>query len=316
MQTADPNRPLVTVILPAFNAERTIRTAIESAVAQTHDLVEIIVCDDASADATCAAVESLGCHQVRLIRHDENLGPGASRDSAIAQAKGEWLALLDADDAWAPDRIRKLLAASNSVDIVFDDIAMCLDGPGPLSPIGRLHGSRAFGGDGSATDVPLAEYLGSQRLLIQPMLRARAVRKAGVVHSNRRFGEDAEFYIRLSLQGLRMRYVPEPLYFYRIRPGSLTSDARERGAMRTMLLDFLSDVRMPPEALAALRLKIEGLELDARAYEAIDMLKRGEIRNAARLVAANPGVLGSIAGRLPRRTWMEFRRLARRSPRQ
>lgn len=104
----------VSVVVPAFNAERTIEAAVESVLAQTHSDFELIVCDDASADKTPDIVLSYADERVRLVKNTRNLGEGSSRDKAIAAAHGEWIAVLDADDAWSPDRLEKLTQVAAS----------------------------------------------------------------------------------------------------------------------------------------------------------------------------------------------------------
>jgi cellulose synthase/poly-beta-1,6-N-acetylglucosamine synthase-like glycosyltransferase len=98
----------VSVIIPAYNAAPQIGRAIESALAQTHAPLEILVVDDGSRDRTAEIVGRLP-PPVRLIRK-ENGGPATARNLGAREARGEWLALLDADDWWFPDKLRAQLA--------------------------------------------------------------------------------------------------------------------------------------------------------------------------------------------------------------
>ncbi|MEJ5260300.1 MAG: glycosyltransferase family 2 protein [Anaerohalosphaeraceae bacterium] len=93
----------ISVIIPAYNAETVIRRAIDSVLAQTLPPCEIIVVDDGSADGTRQAVQSYG-GRIRYIRQD-NQGASAARNAGIQAASGEWIAFLDADDEWLPDRL-------------------------------------------------------------------------------------------------------------------------------------------------------------------------------------------------------------------
>lgn len=104
--------PLVTVIVPAFNAEATIDRTLNSVRVQTHCNLEILVVDDGSADLTAAIVENHAAAdpRVRLIRQ-ANAGVAAARNRAIAEARGEFIAPIDADDLWRPTKIEKHLAA-------------------------------------------------------------------------------------------------------------------------------------------------------------------------------------------------------------
>ncbi len=99
--------PTVSCIVPAFNAERFLRQALDSVFAQTYRPLEVIVVDDGSTDATAAVAEAAG---VVLLRQ-ENAGFLAARDAGLAAASGEYVAFLDADDLWVADKIERQVAA-------------------------------------------------------------------------------------------------------------------------------------------------------------------------------------------------------------
>ncbi len=97
--------PLVSVIIPAYNSEKTLSRAIGSALEQNSIPLEIIVVDDGSTDGTADKVREYG-GKVRLIQQ-ENRGAGAARNRGVAEAAGEFIAFLDADDEYLPDRLCK-----------------------------------------------------------------------------------------------------------------------------------------------------------------------------------------------------------------
>lgn len=98
----------VSVVIPAYNAEATLADALDSVLAQTRPPDEIIVVDDGSRDGTATLAESYGPRGVKLLRR-ENGGPGRARNTGITAATGELVALLDADDAWATDKLARQL---------------------------------------------------------------------------------------------------------------------------------------------------------------------------------------------------------------
>jgi glycosyltransferase involved in cell wall biosynthesis len=105
---------LVSVVVPAYNRAAVIGAAIGSVLAQTlpspQAAVEIIVVDDASDDDLAGALRPFG-ESVRLIRHERNKGAAAARNTAVAAAGGDFLAFLDSDDTWSPDKLAHQMAA-------------------------------------------------------------------------------------------------------------------------------------------------------------------------------------------------------------
>lgn len=121
--------PLVSVIIPAYNAERTIVSCLDSVCLQTYSNLEIIVVDDGSTDQTLALLNTYqqdhtGCRL--CIFTQKNAGPSVARNHGIAEAKGEFIAFLDADDQWYRDKIESQLK------VFYSDEKVALE-------IGRAH---------------------------------------------------------------------------------------------------------------------------------------------------------------------------------
>lgn len=110
VDVAGSKEGLVSVVIPAYNAADTIARAIASARSQDYRPIEIIVVDDASEDETCATVEALAGNDLTLIRQPVNGGVAAARNVALSQATGEFVAFLDADDEWLPEKIGRQVA--------------------------------------------------------------------------------------------------------------------------------------------------------------------------------------------------------------
>ena len=117
--------PLVSVIVPAYQAASTLGRALDSALAQDYPALEVIVVDDGSTDATRPLVEAYVARDPRVRYYwQANLGVGAARNTAVAHAQGEYLALLDADDAWLPGKLRlqaEVLRRHPAIGLVFSD---------------------------------------------------------------------------------------------------------------------------------------------------------------------------------------------------
>jgi glycosyltransferase involved in cell wall biosynthesis len=103
--------PLVSVIVPAYNAEKFISVAVSSVVAQTYSALEVIVIDDGSSDSTKDIVNEIAANDSRVKCYSiKNSGRAAARNYGISKATGSWFAFLDADDFWAPEKLSKQLA--------------------------------------------------------------------------------------------------------------------------------------------------------------------------------------------------------------
>ena len=105
---------LVSIIMPSYNTARFIEESIKSVLAQTYTNWELIIVDDASTDNTDAVVENLKCHcerseAISYLKNAQNSGAAVSRNRALAQAKGKWIAFLDSDDLWTPEKLEKQL---------------------------------------------------------------------------------------------------------------------------------------------------------------------------------------------------------------
>lgn len=103
--------PLVSVVITAFNRADTIVRAIDSVMAQTLADIEVVLVDDASTDDTVAVVERLACPKVRLIRNPKNLGIGGAKNVGIEAARGRYIAFLDSDDDWLPEKLERQVEA-------------------------------------------------------------------------------------------------------------------------------------------------------------------------------------------------------------
>jgi len=107
--------PLVTVIVPAWNAERTLEETLRSVAAQTYRNLEILIVDDGSTDTTANIAADFCAREPRArLISTENGGVAAARNHAIAEASGDWIAPIDADDLWHPTKIEKQVAAALS----------------------------------------------------------------------------------------------------------------------------------------------------------------------------------------------------------
>lgn len=104
----------ITVIMPAYNAEKTVREAVNSVIAQTVKDWELIVIDDGSTDNTVAILTELADSdsRIRFLQNEKNSGVSYTRNRAVTLATGKWIAFLDSDDIWQPQKLQKQLELS------------------------------------------------------------------------------------------------------------------------------------------------------------------------------------------------------------
>lgn len=124
MDSNERQQPLVSVIMPAYNADRFITAALESILSQTYRNIEVIVVDDGSTDRTSELVLEIAAYDRRVILHRQhNSGVAAARNVAIQMARGEFIAPIDADDVWLPEKLErqvaKMLESSPAVGLVY-----------------------------------------------------------------------------------------------------------------------------------------------------------------------------------------------------
>ncbi|MBQ8623918.1 MAG: glycosyltransferase family 2 protein [Oscillospiraceae bacterium] len=117
------NNPLISVVMPAYNAQKFIEEAINSVIAQTYSNWELIVIDDCSSDGTCKTAEGFAASDLRikLIKNEVNMNVAKTRNRGFDLCSGEYVALLDSDDVWYPEKLEKQLKAAldSSADVVY-----------------------------------------------------------------------------------------------------------------------------------------------------------------------------------------------------
>ena len=239
--------PRFSVVIPAFNSAATLARAIESVRAQNWPAHEIIVVDDGSTDAT--AEIAAGFDGVRLIRQ-KNSGVSVARNAGAAAATGDWLAFLDADDWYAPDRIKlhaEWIAEDAALDCLtgdyeYRDEAGALLGTSMAQhESGRMMLNKAGGAARVVIETPaeiaafVADHFGDTHTLSVP--RARFIELGGYPIGYK-VCEDVHFLTRLVAKSRRIGAVCQSLGVYVIHGGSATRRdpvAAQRENVRTLI---------------------------------------------------------------------------------
>ena len=216
-------KPVVSVIVPAYNAARTIGETIESVLSQSFSDLELIIVDDGSTDETKDIVSEYRCKDDRIISTwQKNSRASAARNRGLAIATGKYISLIDADDLWDERKLEKQISAIDSTE---DTIV--------LTGIRRFHildGKKIWGAVTMAPNIENYMYdvlsillLSSfQMVLINTaLIKKELVEKLGGWKVDMWTAEDWEFWIRASRKA-RFKAIEEPLSFYRKHPESVT----------------------------------------------------------------------------------------------
>jgi succinoglycan biosynthesis protein ExoO len=291
--------PDVSVIIAAWNAERTIARAIASACGQLGVDVEVIVADDASTDATAATVRSLDDPRVHYLARAANGGPGAARNTAIAAARGAWIAVLDADDALLPGRLAELIgiAARYDLDIVTDNLWVEDEGS-----TRRLFIQETL--DAGLERVTQADYVRRNRLFgrrlgdgyLKPIFATAFVERHVLRYDpDVRIGEDFLIVAEAMALGAVYARVRAAGYVYTTASGSLSHRLSRRNAEAMIEADRRMLVRhagrLRPDERAAWEAHLDSLREGACFVAMLDAIKTRDVAAFVRHAARRPMAL-------------------------
>lgn len=297
--------PQVSVIMPCYNAATFLDRAIGSLLDQTLQDWELLAIDDCSTDDTRARLQEWSRRdpRVRCLQTVKNGGPSVARNIGIRESLGDWLAILDADDAFKPARLASLTALGDerAADLVFDGLIYYDDQE-------RRETGCSFEEEGIST-VTIAELIDAERPgsplkfgFLKPMMRRSFIMDKALRYSESlRFAEDFDLYARCLLSGARGILDRRAYYVYTTQLGQV-SGARSQGTRtrftpqtRVDIMDgLISDyaASTPPSTMAALRQGRQWQVLYADAH------RLGELRRTGQW-----GEFLSLALRHPRALW-------------
>jgi len=211
--------PLVTIIVPVYQVEMYIQECINSILAQTYKNYECLIIDDGSMDQSIQfAQTSFGDDNRFHIISKANGGLASARNCGLINAKGEFIAFLDADDYWLPDKLQNQvyhLVQNPGLDVLFCNAWICkpyqnaflYQGPSYNGNPLELLCSNVIVGSGSSE-----------------MVRRKSLSAVGLYDERLRACEDLEFWFRCAVKGLKFWFDSTPGVRVRVRPGSLSAD--------------------------------------------------------------------------------------------
>lgn len=247
--------PLISVVIPAYNREDTIETAVRSVLRQSFADLEVIVVDDASSDATTLRVEAIDDPRLRLIRHEINQGGAAARNTGIAAARGEWIAFQDSDDEWLPEKLERQRAAIDrmpgAVGVYCGMIILGSPAEGTAEPSALRYWPAPVHKVPLEGDLSEALLVGGSLISTQTfMARREVLEQSGGFDPTLKALQDWDCVIRVARLGL-IAFTPEPLVIQRFSANSLTRSSRNRViALQQVLKKNATEFAALPDALA------------------------------------------------------------------
>jgi succinoglycan biosynthesis protein ExoO len=302
----------VTIVIPTYQAEATLSRAVQSVVRQSLRDIEIIVADDGSTDSSWHHIAGwlAGEPRLRALRNHRNGGKAAAMNCAIRFARGRWLAVLDADDWYHPDRLSALVAIgeSSQADMVADNQffydAAAETIIGPAWPI-----------DGTDWELTFDDYLLGSNVydifdfgMLKPLVRMDFVRATQFSYDERaRCGEDFFYLLQFFVHGGKAAICDSPYYFY-TQPFGTVSRQWSHGARRRYDFQLVHDLNQsylrrdsgiltPQQSrhLEARGRRLASLEAYFRAKESFG---RREWRNLLGQFIEHPAMLDCVVRRL------------------
>ena len=236
--------PLISVVIPVFNGERTIQETIESILNQTFSDFEIIVINDGSEDSTLQIVSNISDSRLRILTYP-NAGLAASRNRGITEATGEYVAFLDADDLWTPDKLAaqfKQLQANPDAAVAYSWTDF-IDGSGCF-----VRPAAHFTVSGNVfSRLLLTNFLDNGS---NPLISKQALIEVGGLDESLKAAEDWDLYLRLAAR-YPFVVVTSPQVLYRVSADSMSGNVFRQ---ETETLKVINKVfSQAPESLKYLR---------------------------------------------------------------
>ena len=222
---------LISIIMAAYNAEKTIEVAIQSVIKQTYENWELIVVNDCSQDSTLEIVYTLAKSEsrIRVINNPVNCGASQTRHNGLMQVRGEWVAILDSDDMWTSDKLEKQISLQEETgaELLFT-------------------GSAFMNDDGQKLDwiLQVPEKIGYKQLLKQNLIsNSSALLKTDLFKQYEAIGdnmhEDFACWLQILKTGRVAYGIDEPLLIYRLAKKSKSSNKFKAALMNLKTYRFI-----------------------------------------------------------------------------
>ncbi len=238
------SQPLVSIIIPSWNTARYVREAVDSALAQIYPNCEIIVVDDGSTDDTKAVLEPyINAKKITYI-YQANAGLSSARNTGIKASKGEFIALLDSDDVFLPEKIAEQIAyltAHPSCDVSYCNLYHFWDGESTLLRLNYEY----YSGEEVLPHLLAMNFIAP----LSVVLRRSVIERFGMFDENLKRSEDLEFWLRLAHGGARFEFLSKRLAKLRMRKTANLQGVESQPKVKETMLEVLErlNAKMTPE---------------------------------------------------------------------
>lgn len=215
VETGINNAPLVSIVLPTFNRAKMLERAIESVVKQSYLNWELIIVDNSSSDNTDEVVANFKNNKIRLLKIQNNGSIGKSRNYGIQNSRGEWVAFIDSDDWWLPNKLRDCVAeCTDMVDLIFHDLL--------ISEGGKIIKSKKI--KGRNLNSPILDDLilnGNVLSNSSVIVRISILKAIGYINEDININPSVDFNTWLKVASIthRFKYISKALGVYLIHEG-------------------------------------------------------------------------------------------------
>lgn len=225
------SKPFISVVMPVFNGSQFVEKTLQSVLDQTEPPEELIIVDDGSRDNTVDLIRSFmeGKRPIvwKLIERGHE-GPGAARNCGVREAQGEWIAFLDSDDLWVPEKLERLKRSmeTHSETNVFSH-SVFVEHPGGRRSLFAFH--RKYHNPSN----PFAALYETNYLVTSALCVKRSLLlEAGLFDESLPAAQDYEMWLRMAKR-MRIQFLEEPLGVYKVRPNNISSRIWRRMACET-----------------------------------------------------------------------------------
>ena len=203
--------PLISVVIPTYNREKEITATIQSVLSQTYINIEILVVDDASTDRTVETVKEITDERIKIIQLGKNSKGTKTRNVGIQNSAGKYIALLDSDDEWLPDKLEKQLAFANNID---DERFLCF-----TDVILQYKDKEVIKSNQPLSNKDIMDYILYEKNFVQTSTYffPTDIGKEVLFDPELQKHQDWGFCLRLRQQNVKFFLLPEPLVKYDVK---------------------------------------------------------------------------------------------------